>query len=80
MGAIALALGLAVSLYIGLAIAILYFVGFIVLMVKVRKLNNALLLKIHFNLSLVIKNENDNYFSRHGIKARPGFLSRWIEF
>eukprot|EP00347_Sterkiella_histriomuscorum_P013261 403365396 len=35
---------------------------------------------IHFNLSLALRNENDNYLSKFGIKARPGYLSKWIEF
>jgi len=36
--------------------------------------------KIHFNLSLFLRNENDEYYNEINIKVRPGFLAKWIEF
>ena len=29
---------------------------------------------------MVLRNENDRLLVNHGIKARPGYLSKWIEF
>jgi hypothetical protein len=48
--------------------------------IKVQKLNNELLRHIHFNLALALRNENDTLLMPYGIKARPGYLSKWIEF
>ena len=80
VAALAIAFGVAVTFIISVIIVALYGVGFIVLVVKVRRINNELLIRIHFNLALVLRNENGTLYLKHGIRASPGFLSRWIEF
>jgi Flp pilus assembly protein protease CpaA len=77
---LAIALGITVSYAISIIMAIVYFGVFIVIIVKVRRVSNDLLKKTHFNLSLALRNENDRLYNRYGIKARTGFMSKWIEF
>ena len=66
----------ALSIVIGVA----YFVGLRFVIVKLKKKQNEEILKIHFNLAIMLKNENERFFSKYRIKARPGYLSKWIEF
>ena len=80
MATLAIILGILVNFGISIVIAIIYFVGLTFLIVRTKKLTNDLLKRVHFNLSLVLRNENDRIFTKFGIKARPGFLSKWIEF
>lgn len=77
---LAITLGIFWSYIISIVLTLAYFIGFIVLIIKVRSANNELLKRIHFNLCLVLRNENDNVYSKYGIKLRPGFISKWIEF
>ena len=65
----------AVSIVLGL----LYFVGLKILVDKLKQRDLLVTRNIHFNLALCLKNENERVFSRFGIKARPGYLSKWIE-
>lgn len=80
VGALAIVLGVFVHFSVAIVMAFVYFAGFVLLLLKIRKIHNKLLIKTHFNLSLIIRNENDRLYSKYGIKARPGFLSKWIEF
>lgn len=77
---LAIVVGILVTFGISLVIAILYFSGLAYLIVRNKRSNALMLKRIHFNLALILRNENDELFSRYSIKARPGFLSKWIEF
>lgn len=77
---LSIALGIIISFIIPIILTLCYFSGFAILLIRVQKKNSHLLKRIHFNLSLVLRNENDRLLIRHGIKARPGYLSKWIEF
>lgn len=77
---LAIALGIKVSYLIAVILAGLYCAGFVWLVLAVQLKGARLLKEIHFNLALVLRNENDRVLVRHGIKARPGYLSKWIEF
>lgn len=52
-------LGLYVSYFLAVAFTLAYVVSFLVVLYFVRKQNKMLLLKLHFNLSLALRNEND---------------------
>ena len=77
---LAIVLGILVNYIISIVITALYFIGLALIIIKVKNLNNSLLKSIHFNLALVLRNENDKLLTKFGLKARPGFLSKWIEF
>lgn len=80
---LAVGLGFIFALFVHFAIAIvigvLYGLGLVFLLVKTKLLNHELLLKTHFNLCLLLKNENQRLYQRRGVKLRPGYLSKWIE-
>ena len=63
-----------------MVLTILYFIGFIYLIFNVKIATDNLLKHIHFNLALVLRNENDMLLMKNGIRARPGYLSKWIEY
>ena len=67
------------SFIISIFLGLVYICGLIVVFMYYRREGGILSKKIHFNLSLILKNENDKVFGLYGIKARPGYLSRWIE-
>ena len=73
-------LGLNYSYIFPVVLTILYFLGFIYLIIRVQRATNSLLKRIHFNLALVLRNENDGLLMRYGIKAKLGYLSKWVEF
>jgi len=77
---LALILGLIITYIISIAILLTYFAGLVLVFYKVRNLNKIMLLRMHFNLALVLRNENERLYKYYGIRARPGNLSRWIEF
>lgn len=77
---LAVILGINYSYVYPVVFTILYFIGFSYLVFRVQKTNNQLLKKIHFNLALVLRNENDQLLNKHGIRARSGYLGKWIEF
>jgi len=72
--------GITFSFIVPSILCALYFAGFIYLVVRVQQRNGLLLKRIHFNLAVVLRNENDRGLVQHGIKARPGYLGKWIEF
>lgn len=79
-GILALVIGILSSFLISLFIAFLYFSLLILLIAKIRKMSTYMNLKLHFNLSLILRNENERLYNKYNIKARPGYLSKWIEF
>ena len=80
VAALAIILGFTVTFIISIVIIVLFLIGFIVIMVKAKKVQSEMLLRTHFNLSLALRTENERLFSKFGLRARTGFLSRWIEF
>jgi hypothetical protein len=76
---IGVVLGILVSYIIAIVLSILYFGGLVFIIVRVKKINNSLLLSDFFNLCLVLKNENVNTYSQYGMKMRVGFLGKWLE-
>jgi hypothetical protein len=77
---LAIVLGIHVHFALSIIISLLFFVGLVFLIFRVKRLNAVIHKKIHFNLSLILRNENEKVFSKFSIKARPGYLSKWIEF
>ena len=77
---LSLILGLIITYIISIAILLTYLGGLVFVFYKIKDLNKLILLRIHFNLALVLRNENERLFKYYGIRARPGNLSRWIEF
>jgi hypothetical protein len=73
-------LGIHVHFSIAIILSLLFFVGLVFLILRMKKFNAVIHKKIHFNLSLILRNENEELFSKYSIKARPGYLSSWIEF
>ena len=80
MGTLSIILGIIINYVIAIILAAIYFIGLVLLIAKVKKLNHSILKITHFNLALALRNENDRLLTENGIKARPGFLSKWIEF
>ena len=58
---------------------ILYFAGLAGLIFYVHSKNSVILIQTHFTLALILKIENEQLLQKHGMKARPGYLSKWIE-
>lgn len=77
---LAIILGILVHFALAIVVIILYIIGLAFVIRRFQKENDFLLKKIHFNVCLLIRNENDRFYSRHNIKARVGYLSQWIEF
>jgi hypothetical protein len=71
--------GIYVSFILSLVLSFLYIVGLVFLLYKSKKLTSLLVKKTHFNLALILRNENSRLYSKYGLKARPGHLSKWIE-
>lgn len=65
VGILAIALGVTLSFIISIVIALFYFGSFIFLIIAVKRKNATLLKRTHFNLSLVLRNENDRLYSKH---------------
>jgi hypothetical protein len=72
--------GITYSFIVPSILCALYFAGFVYLVVRVQQRNGVMLKRILFNLAVVLRNENDRGLVQHGIKARPGYLGKWIEF
>lgn len=66
----------ALAVFLGAA----YIGGLIYLIIRGKRVLNHNLMRIHFNLALALKNENDTLLHRYGLRARPGYLSRWVEY
>ena len=77
---LAIILGILVHFALALVMIVLYIGGLIYLIRRNSKENDTLLRKIHFNVCLALRNENERLFSRYNIRARVGYLSQWIEF
>jgi len=45
-----------------------------------KKKNSKLVEEAHFVLAAFVKDENQRYYHRKGIRVRPGYLGKWIEF
>lgn len=80
MATLCIILGVEVSFGISIALSLLYLGGFIYLIRFVKHKTKDYSKIIHFNLSLALRNENDNYLKKFRVKARPGFMSKWIEY
>jgi len=77
---LAIALGMTITWVLSIILSIMYFIGFGFLLVLVKRKTSNLLLKTHFNLAFALRNENEELYHKFKIKARPGYLSKWIEF
>lgn len=77
---LSIALGIHYTFLVPLTLTLSYFFGFAWLVIHVQRENGSLLKQIHFNLCLVLRNENERVLYGYGIRARPGYLSKWIEF
>eukprot|EP01022_Parablepharisma_sp_SALTPOND_P017857 TRINITY_DN28_c1_g1_i1.p1 TRINITY_DN28_c1_g1~~TRINITY_DN28_c1_g1_i1.p1 ORF type:complete len:752 (+),score=71.00 TRINITY_DN28_c1_g1_i1:8417-10672(+) len=73
-------LGIYVSWDITIGLLVVYLVGTGVYAVIMKKKGNRMLLYAHIALALYAKSETNRLYSKHGIKVRPGFLAKWIEF
>ena len=59
---------------------LLYFI-FVPIVYKVSKCFQCKYLRqAHFVLAVVCRAENNRYYLRRGVEARPGYLARWVEF
>lgn len=72
--------GILVHFALVIVVLVVYIIGIAFMIRRFQKENDFLLKKIHFNVCLLIRNENDRFYSLHDIKARVGYLSQWIEF
>jgi hypothetical protein len=79
VGGLAVIFAIKVSSIVSIILGILYFGGLVFLMIKTKKLTSGLVLKTHFNLAIILKNENERFYYKYGLKARPGYLAKWIE-
>lgn len=77
---LAIILGVLVTYLISIAIALVFIACFLIFHWRMSRKTRQLALKYHFNLSLVIRNENDRLYKYYGLRARPGEHGRWIEF
>ena len=62
VGALGIIFAVLVSMIISIVLGILYFFGLIFLIIRVKLLSKALLIKIHFNMCLILKNENERFY------------------
>jgi hypothetical protein len=76
---LAFVFALFVHFAVAIVLGVLYCLGLIFLLVKTKLLSHELVLKSHFNLCLLLKNENERLFYKRGVQLRPGYLSKWIE-
>lgn len=77
---LAIILGVAVHFAIAIVFLVFYIGGLIYIVKKYQKENDLLLRRIHFNICLLIRNENERLYQRYNLRARVGYLSNWIEF
>lgn len=78
--AVAILFGVVVHFAIAIVLIVAYLGGLIYIVKKFQKENDSLIKQIHFNVCLLVRNENERLYSRYNIRARVGFLSQWIEF
>lgn len=78
--ALSIILGVLVNYIIALVLILVYLGGLLGVYKYISKIQRGLRLKLHFNLALVLRNENDRLYSHYRLLARPGENSRWIEF
>jgi hypothetical protein len=77
---LAIILGITVHFALGIAMIAVYIIGLVYFIRKNSKENDSLLRKIHFNVCLALRNENERLYQKYNLKARVGYLSNWIEF
>ena len=77
---LAVILGIAVHFALAIVFIAIYIGGLIYIVKKYQKENDQLLRRIHFNVCLLIRNENERLYSRYNLRAKVGYLSQWIEF
>ena len=77
---VAIVLGIFVHFALSAVIIVGYIVGLIVMIKKISHENELLRKQIHFNVCLIIRNENERLFLKHNIKAKVGFMTEWLEF
>jgi hypothetical protein len=77
-----LAVLLGILLHFGFAIAmiLIYIISTTIVVRKLVSENDRLAKQIHFNLCLLIRNENERLYEKHSLRAKVGHMSRWIEF
>lgn len=77
---LAIVLGIFVHFGLSIALIVIYIITIIILVRKLVKENERLSKQIHFNVCLMIRNENERLYSKHSLRAKVGFMSQWIEF
>lgn len=80
MAILAVLLGVVVHFGLAIAVILIYIISTIIVVRKLVSENDRLSKQIHFNLCLLIRNENERLYEKHSLKAKVGHLSRWIEF
>lgn len=79
VAAISISCAIYSSYIISIFCGLFYSFGFVGLLMFLKIQNQIEIKKIHFNLAMILKNENERLFRHHRVRARPGFLSRWLE-
>ena len=80
MAVLAIVLGIVVHFGLAIAMILIYIITMIVVVSKLVQENDRLAKQIHFNLCLLIRNENERLYQKHSLRAKVGHMSRWIEF
>lgn len=61
---LAVVFALLVTFAVSIVIGVLYFAGLIFLIIRTKLLSKELLIRVHFNMALILKNENNNHYYR----------------
>jgi len=77
---VAIVLGIFIHFALAGVIILGYIVGLILMIRKVFHENELLRKQIHFNVCLIVRNENERLFLKHNIKCKVGFMTEWLEF
>ena len=77
---LAVIFGIFVHIALAVVMIAIYIGGLIYIVKKYNKQNDHLLKRIHFNVCLLLRNENERFYQRYNLRARVGYLSNWIEF
>jgi hypothetical protein len=73
-------IGILVHYVVSMIVGVLYFSMLGVFVWFTKKNTKVLIRDSHLCMAAFIRAENNRYYLRKGMKIRPGFLAKWIEF
>ena len=76
MAVLAIVLGIVVHFGVAIAMIVIYIITTVIVMRKLVAENDRSAKQIHFNICLLIRNENERLYQKHSLRAKVGHMGR----